>query len=223
MGFLDDLKRQADAIKAQQTRDTSGIERNTALVEAACKNVLDYFVALAPQLNVLQRITSARYVLDRQTSFTDLQQKDFHADARRGALNQQRVFDHVVLHWQLFGTGNLVLHKNFLPDIEKLESRLRQSGAEVDSEAVRHPDTGKLQSMRYSLALKFRAQIRVKPLHEEGCVQFLLNNLDGFESVTVDFPASEVHNRRLDELARLILGEPNEFLAGGRNLRRVEA
>ena len=36
------------------------------------------------------------------------------------------------------------------------------------------------------------------------------------------FPAFEVGSQRLDELAKWIVGEPNTFLNGGQEMRRVE-
>jgi hypothetical protein len=36
VGFLDDLKRQADEAKARQNTDTGQLERNSALADAAC-------------------------------------------------------------------------------------------------------------------------------------------------------------------------------------------
>ena len=54
MGFLDDLKRQADAVKSRQQTDGAALARNTQLADAACKTVSSYFTTLAPQLNVLQ-------------------------------------------------------------------------------------------------------------------------------------------------------------------------
>ena len=56
-----------------------------------------------------------------------------------------------------------------------------------------------------------------------GRLRFELVNLDGFETVTVEFPAVEIGSARLDELARWLLGEPNGFLENAQNLRRVEA
>src|SRR5882724_5742590 len=47
VGFLDDLKRQAEAIKTQQTVDVAALARNTALADAACKSVLQYWMELA--------------------------------------------------------------------------------------------------------------------------------------------------------------------------------
>ena len=55
-------------------------------------------------------------------------------------------------------------------------------------------------------------------------VQFQIVNLDGFETVTVEFPAFEVGSARLDELARWLVGEPHTVsLKDGQQLRRVEA
>jgi hypothetical protein len=50
------------------------------------------------------------------------------------------------------------------------------------------------------------------PDHDTAWIQFQVVNLEGFETVTVQFPAFEVGSQRLDELARWIVGEPNGFL-----------
>jgi len=63
VGFLDDLKRQADALKAQQTGNSASLERNSALTEAACKTVFSYLNTLAPQLDVLKPTSHARFTL----------------------------------------------------------------------------------------------------------------------------------------------------------------
>ena len=77
--------------------------------------------------------------------------------------------------------------------------------------------------MRYTLPVDFTLAVRVTPDHDIGWLNFQLANLDGFETVTVDFRATEVGSARLDELARWLVGERHQFLAGGQNLRRVEA
>jgi hypothetical protein len=53
VGFLDDLKRQAESLKTQQTIDIAALARNAGAVEAACKTTWHYWMDLAPQLNVL--------------------------------------------------------------------------------------------------------------------------------------------------------------------------
>jgi hypothetical protein len=223
VSFLDDLKRQADALKTQQTGDTAALARNAALTEAACKTVFSYFTTLAPQLDVLRPASPARFTLDRQNVLERLPLTEFRVDSRKKKLRDDDVFDFLVMHWQLKSGRELQLFKDFLPDMEKLESKLQQSGAKFENEAVRDPVTGKLQGRRYTFTADFFGLVRVTPQHDSGRIHFQLQNLDGFESVSLELPAIEVGSGRLDELARWIAGHPHGFLKDAQNLRRVEA
>ena len=223
MGFLDDLKRQAEAAQAQNSTDTDTLARNAGLADIACKTAFNYFSVLAQQLNVLRPRSKVAYRLDRRQVFEGLQLGDFRADSRRKPWRGGEVFDHVVLRWRMSSGTRLALTKNFLPDIEQLESRLRQGGVAFDAEAVRHPETSKLQEMRYAFSADFNANVLLTPDHDRGCLRFELVNLDALETVTLELPAFEIGSGRLDELARWVMGEPNTFLEGARNLRRTEA
>lgn len=223
MGFLDDLKRQADAAKAAETTDVGALQRNAALADAACNTAFKYLNSLVQQLNVLKPVSKVTYFLDKRHPIDKLKLVDFKADARRKRLRGNEVFDHVVFRYVLKSNQRLSLTKNFINDIELLESRLRRSGAPMRNEAVKNPETGKLTEMRYEIICDFNASVHVTPDHDSGRIRFELINLDGFETVNVEFPAFEVGNARLDELARWLMGEPNSFLKDGLNLRRVEA
>jgi hypothetical protein len=223
MGFLDDLKRQADALQAQQHTDVAALERNARLADAACKGAFTYLDTLTRQLLVLKPVSKVRYELDKKTRFEGLPITTLKVDARRKMLRGTEVFDHVALHARLTDGRKLQLVKDFLPDIEKLESRLRQSGATVHSQAVRNPDNGKLLEMRYEFVVDFVLGLRMTPDHDRGRIAVRLMNFDGFETVELELPAIELGAARLDELARWLLGEPHRFLDGAQALRRIEA
>jgi hypothetical protein len=223
VGFLDDLKRQADAAKALQTSDSGALERNAALTESACNTVFKYLSSLVQQLNVLKPNSKVVYRLDKRHMIEKLQLTDFRADARRKRLRGAEVFDHVVFRYQMRSGQRLSITKNFLPDIELLESRLRQSGAQIRNEPVRNAETGKLTEMRYEVLADFNASVRITPDHDNAKIHFEMINLGGFETVTVEFPAFEVGSSRMDELARWLLGEPNLFLKDGQQFRLTEA
>lgn len=220
MGFLDELKRRAEAVRAGQSIDSVALERNTALADFACKTTFDYFMVLAKQLNVLRPRFKASYRLDHRHVCDDLELHNFRADARRKRLHDAEVFDHVVLRWNATGDARYAIGKDFPPDMEQLEARLHQGGVTFLPIPVRDPDSGKLREMRYEFAAEFGASALVTPDHEAGRVRFELRNLDALEIVTVEFAALEIDGARLDELARWVLGEPNQFLAGGRALHR---
>ena len=223
MGYLDELKQQADAAKAQNTLDIGALERNALVTDAACQSAFRYFATLAQQLNVLQPASKGEFRLDRNTAFKDLRRTDFRADSRLRKLRAAEVFDHVVLGFDMRSGRRITLSKDFPPAIEKLESRLAQCGASFQSEVLRDPGNGRFIEKRYEIAADFHGTIRLIPDHDSGWIQFQIVNLDGFETVTVQFPAFEVGPARLDELARWIVGESNAFLRDGHQLRRVEA
>lgn len=223
MGYLDELRRQADAAKAQSTLDIGALERNALVTDAACQSAFRYLATLAQQLNVLQPATKAEFRLDKSTAFKNLRRTDFRADSRLRKLRATEVFDYVVLGFDMKSGQRITLSKDFPPAIDKLESRLAQCGATYESEVLRDPFNGRFLEKRYEIAADFHGTIRLIPDHDSGWIQFQIVNLDGFETVTVQFPAIEVGASRLDELARWIVGEPNAFLNDGHQLRRVEA
>ena len=223
MGYLEELKRQADAALAQQTQDIGALQRNALLTDSACQTTSRYFGTLARQLNVLQPVSKAVWRFDSRTSFSQLRFTDFRADSRLKKLRDLEVFDHVFLGFAAKTGTRVTIAKDFPPEIEKLEARLRQCGAHYDSEVIRDPENGRFVEKRFELLADFQSSVRLLPDHDSGRVTFHIANLDGFETVSVVFPAFEVGTARLDELARWITGEPNGFLRDGQHLRRVAA
>ena len=48
--------------------------------------------------------------------------------------------------------------------------------------------------------------------HDAALLRFRLACVGGMEVVTTELPVGQVNPARLDELARLIVGEPSQFL-----------
>ena len=223
MGYLDELKRQADAARERQTLDVGALERNSLVTDAACYSAFRYLSTLAQQLNVLKPVSRAAFRFDKRTVFTDLRLSHFRTDSRMRKLRDAEVFDHVILSFDIKSGTRVKLAKDFPPEIEKLEARLNQCGAAFESEIMRDPANGRFLEKRFEFVADFHGTVRLIPDHDTGWIQFQVVNLDGFETVTVQFPAFEVGPTRLDELARWMVGEPNGFLRDGHALRRVEA
>ena len=138
-------------------------------------------------------------------------------------MRDQEVYDFIVIHG-LQKTGRLVkMSKDFPPEIEKLESRLRQAGITPDTQWVRDPSNGRLEEVKFSFTADLTLSARLLPSHDEGKLRFQISNFDTLETVTADFPAHKVGSDLLDQLARWIMGEPNQFLQQAENVRRVEA
>lgn len=223
MGYLDDLKRQAEAARAKLTVDSAALERNSLVVDSACQAAARYLLSLAQQLNVLQPTSKAVFRFDAKNVFRDLKLSNFRTDSRMRRHRGAEVFDHVVLSFDLRTGQRVTVAKDFPPEIARVEARLAQCGIEFHDEALYDPEDGRFLEKRFEFVADFHGSVRLIPDHDSGWIQFQLANLEGFETVTVRFPAFEVGTARLDDLARWIVGQPNGFLRDGQDLRRVEA
>ncbi|MFO1270292.1 MAG: hypothetical protein U1F50_01180 [Rubrivivax sp.] len=223
MGFLDDLKKQAGNLQAQQEDAQQVAARNTLLVEAAAKTLRSYLLELASNLDVIRPAPKVRYVLDKRLVLDSLPRQDFRFDARRKILRDVEVIDHVFVVGMVRGPRDQVLAKDFVNEMEALERRLGQAAIFFRKEPVRHAADSRLLEMRYLFDADLQVSTRVLCDHDRGRLRFALRNLDGLESVDCEFPAHEITQARLDDLARWWVGEPNRFLEGALELRRTEA
>jgi hypothetical protein len=222
VGYLDELKRQADEARALTSVDLAALERNSLVTDGACNAAFRYLASLAQQLNVLQPVSKAVYRFDAKNTFRNLKMSNFRCDSRQRRNRNAEVFDHVVLGFDVKTGTRVTIAKDFPPEIDKLEARLTQCGAKYSSENLVDSANGRFLEKRFEFKADFTGLVRLLPDHDTAWIKFEVVNLDGFETVSVHFPAFEVGSQRLDELARWIVGEPNGFLRDGHNLRRVE-
>lgn len=227
MSFLDDLKQQAQARQAQLRGDHAVIERNAALVEAACATAWRYLDDLGRQLDVLGPTSPARYALDPRAIVEGLRYSDFVADLRRkrverGPLAAPEWVDHLVLTARLNSGQRFDIAKDFPPEMEKLEARLAQAGIRCLGEPLRDAVSGRFLESHYRFTADLVAGVRVLPLHEQGRLQFVVQNLDGLATVKATFAAHQITVERLDELAKWWVGQPHRFLDGALEVQRIE-
>jgi hypothetical protein len=226
MGYLDQLKQQADAVLREKQVDAAAFERSALAVEAACKTCFHYWLDLSRQLDVLKPPVPTRYAFDNRNVLDGpadgLRFQDWSVDARRRSLRNLEVYDHVVLSARVRSGRRLTLTRNFPPDMERLEARLTQAAVVVVPDVQRDLQTGRFKEAVYAFDADVHASVRLTPDHAQGRLQFAAVNLEGLSTLTVKFDAARVDTALLDELAKWWLGEPSGFVAAGRVVRRHE-
>jgi len=222
VSFLNDLKKQADQLRAGQGVDLAAQQARMQATEQACQMTFKYWVDLCAQLDVLQPLARGRYVFDSKAAFDGCRLTSFRPDIRKRTLNGQQVTDHVALNCDI-RTGQAVsLTKDFITDIERLERRLLQGSVQCSPRQVRDPDTNKLIEVCYEFVADMQAGVRLKPDHDAATVQFTIDNLEGLGRWVIAFPAADVNVPLLDELAKWLAGQPNEFARRGKVLELRE-
>ena len=100
---------------------------------------------------------------------------------------------------------------NFPPDLERVQTRLAAGHVAHDRTEQRHPESNALLAIVFEYDLTARASVLVTADHDSARLQFRLACVNGMEIVQHSLPASQVDAATMDELARLIVGEPSRF------------
>lgn len=221
MSFLNQLKQQAQSLQTQQGDELQQLDAHTAATEAACQVVWHYFMELPRQLNVIEPAAPS-LSLDGKTLWPPMKQTGFRFDARKKTLRGQEVFEYLALGWQLepqpprvAGANGLPKGRvsvNFPPDLERVERRLRAGQVRHERQELRHPETNRLQSIVFLHDMAARASVRVTPNHDNGSFEVRLAAVGGLEIASTQYTLAQLNSTALDELAKLIVGQPSRFL-----------
>ena len=215
MSFLNQLKSQAKALQSQQHQLRSNVEESTAQVEGACQTVLHYLQDLARQLNVIVPAAPA-FSLDGKTPWPAMKLVDFRVDSRKKMLRSREAFDYVGMAWRILPrigepVGGVV-SVNFPPDLQRVESRLAMGPVKHERKEVRHPEENSLLAFQFEYLTETRGNVVVTADHDKGQLAFRLMNANGFGILNTVWLADKVNGEVLDELAKLIVSEPQRFV-----------
>ncbi len=214
MGFLQQLKQQANEVKSQQGTQGQALDANVQTTEAACQTVQHYLADLAAQLNVIEPAARA-LSLDGRVRWPDMKLSGFRFDVRKKILRQREVVDYVSLGWQVLPrvptTDPARVSVNFPPELARVESRLRAGHIKHARLEQRHPDTLKLQAIVFEHELAVRASVVFTTDHDQGLVRVRLACVTGLESQEVTLPATRLVTAWLDDLAKAIVGQPSTW------------
>jgi len=190
-------------------------ETRLRCTEEACKTVWSYFSELSRQLNVIEP-DAVRLGLDHTSLWPDMKQAQFRFDARKKFFRDQEVFDYLALGWQLIPrSGKTVTERvrvNFPPDLERVQRRLQAGHVAHERLEQRHPDSNALQAFVFKYDRAAKASVMVTADHDKAVLGFRLACVGGMDIVSKNIPVSEVDPSLLDELARMIVGQPSRFL-----------
>ena len=214
MSYLEQLKIQADAVRSRQVEQQVSHDATTLATEQTCQTVFYYLEDMVRQLNVIEP-DGPHLSLDGKTPWPDMKLSGFQFDSRKKTVRDREIFDYMSVGWQIVPRlGRPIsgsVSANFLPDLQRLEARMATGWVQHERHEVRHPEKNSLQLVRLDYSTHSRGNIRVTPDHENAMLAFRLANLTGFGLTTTSWPVAQVHHSVLDELAKLVCGQPSRF------------
>lgn len=207
MGLLDDLKKQADDLKAKDTDRTESMRTTAVAVDHALRRVFLYMNDLGKQLNVVQMPSPFKYNLPTVGDIDGLVLKDFFCDFRSKHFIDKDYYGEVHCAYRAWSDKVLTVKKG--PDeMEKFRDILWQSNIEHKSEQFR--DQRKVITHEvFKINSEFRVQAKIEGDHESGKIKIVTKNVGGLEVDLFMLMALEFNERAVEEFAKYFIGRPN--------------
>jgi len=209
VGLLDDLKKQADALKANEVDKTESLRSSAVAVDHSLRRSFLYLNDLGKQLNVVQMPGPFKYNLPTVGDIEGLIVKDFFCDFRSKHFIDKDYYGEVHVAYRCGSDKVLTVRKG--PDeMEKFRDVLWQSNIEHESEQFRNPRKVITHEI-FKVKCDFRVQAKIQGDHETGSVKIVTKNVGGFQVDLFPLLALELNDPAVEELAKFFIGRPNRW------------
>lgn len=209
MGLLDDLKKQADALKAQDVDKTESLRATAVAVDHALRRTFLYLNDLGKQLNVVQMPSPFTYDLPTVGPIDGLVIKDFFCDFRSKHFIDKDYYGEVQVGYRCWSDRILTIKKG-PDDMEKFRDLLWQSNIEHKSEQFRN-ERKVITHEVFKVKCDFRVQAKVDGDHESSRLKMVTKNVGGFQVDLFNMMAQELNDQGVEELAKYFIGRPNHW------------
>lgn len=215
MGLLDDLKRQAAQLQAHRSAAARDFGESVMQVDDALHHTFLYLNDLAKQLNILNLPSPRTFDLEPGVRFEGMRLTDFFVDFRKKPVQERDRYDHINLAFQQKSPQSIVVRKELPPNIARFEANLRAVGAVFQVSEVRNA-RHMVTHADFTIQCALRAGMRVTPEYENCSVRFTIRNVERLGGFALVFSADDITDPLLEDCARYLMGEPNQFRALGR-------
>ena len=209
MGLLDDLKKQADAVKAQDVDRTESMRATAVAVDHALRRTFLYLNDLGKQLNVVQMPSPFAFDLPTVGKIDGLVIKDFFCDFRSKHFIDRDYYGEVQVGYRCWADKVITVKKG--PDeMERFRDILWQSNIEHTSEQFRN-ERKVITHEVFKVKCDFRVQAKLDGDHESGKFKIVSKNVGAFTVDLFNVLAQEMNDPAVEEFAKYLIGRPNQW------------
>jgi hypothetical protein len=209
VGLLDDLKKQADALKANEVDKTESLRSSAVAVDHSLRRAFLYLNDLGKQLNVVQMPSPFKFQLPTVGDIDGLVIKDFFCDFRSKHFIDKDYYGEVHVAYRAF-SDRIITVKKGPDDMEKFRDILWQSNIEHKSEQFRN-ERKVITHEAFKVKLDFRVQAKIEGDHETSKLKIVTKNVGGFQVDIFNMMAIEMNEQGVEEFAKYFIGRPNKW------------
>ncbi|MBC7780461.1 MAG: hypothetical protein H7125_10200 [Proteobacteria bacterium] len=222
MSLLDDLKTQAEVLRKRQQSGTALHDHYFREIHERLKMIYQHLHELVNSLNTIKPEVIRYYYIEPSSMLEDMRQGDYAISARRKSIDYVDYFEEVLLRTRCVGTTKLKFEK----DSDALVTRMREflwgNSLKFDLREYRS-ERGYIQSGAFTVEPEVPVAITIAGMPEKGHIVIVTKNLEKLGEVAYTFEIEEVDIPLIEELAKLLIGKPNQFRNMGKHQQPVRA
>ncbi len=220
MGLLDDLKRQADMVRTHDSLQRSNLQENSRAVDEAMHRAFLYLLELFKQLEVLKPANSIVYQIEGVGALKDMKYAGAFVDPRKKKFAERDVYDYMDFYVKWAAPASMVVERDMPHTIKKVRDMLwlyNIKFTEVETKST----YGSISKVRFTIPVAMTVNFTLRADIEGRRLLFYGKNALqlGIDDFVV--PADELSDEVLEELAKLLIGQRNNFIKYRTQLQRT--
>jgi len=219
MGLLDDLKKEADTLKDQESVRTQSLKANATSVDRALRKTFQYLNELFRQLNVVKPACAQVYDLLTVGKISGFTQIDYRIDYRTSQRDNMEHYENLTITFKRTKPEQLSVKRD-AEQIERFRDLLWQNNLRFTSEPTRN-ERRVVVSETFLISCDIICGVEVVGDYETGAIRFKFKNVEDFGPSLYTLEPDAVTDQALEELAKLLIGKDSDFRAFNRRPQSV--
>jgi len=222
MSLLDDLKNQAEVLRKRQESGSALHDHYFREIHERLKVIFLHLNELVNSLNTIRPEVIRYFYIEPSTMLEDLRQADYAISARRKTIDHADYFEEVLLRTRCVGTAKLRFEKDSDALVTRMREFLWSNSLKFDLREYRS-ERGYVQSGAFIVEPEVPVTITIAVVPDRGHIVIVTRNLDKLGEVSYTYEIDEVDIPLIEELAKLLIGKPNQFRSMGKHQQPVRA
>lgn len=209
VSLLQELRQKAQARQADDEARKRELTAIAKQIDESLRRIFSYSHELVQQLNILKPTVERHYSMLGQLEFTNLQWQEGFVDYRTRPYSAGASYESVSMTCPLVAPEKLAIERDAI-SAESFRRTLFDSGVVFTCDEVRN-SRKQLLKATFSITAEVKVNLRWRGDFDNGLIVLETRNLERFGPREYTFVPEVIKLDMLDELGRLLLGQPNRF------------
>jgi len=218
MAFLDELRKEAQALKEQEDSLTQArvqdVTQSFLRVQAKLKMIQMYLVELVKNLNLVSIAPARSYFIDGFGVIDDFRPENYVVNTDRFSIDEREFLKTIFLRFACRTEREIVIDKSLHAMIEMQRKYLWQANLKFQCTEFKNAK-GLVDRASFKVEREVPVHIKFSADFEQARIFLSLKNFNGLTVNEFAYDADEIDETMLDEFARYLVGKQNNFIGLG--------